>query len=180
MDRRIVGIMTLTIGIAACSELNAPKTSDREALAIAGVVNGFTLTAAPNGKVELPCLDGGKRILEGSGSSTTTDGITSSTWKTSMRFENCAQRAGEYTVVVNGQTQSEGSARIQGTPEPTQRPTILELQSHDTGAVTSTINGSATRSCAYDMRQTYNAATKTIRFYGTACGQPIDQTRPAF
>ena len=177
MKRTSFSLTALALVLTACSDPTEPREQTPDAFSISSFVVGFTTATPPIGKIDIPCPAGGKRVIDGTGNSVTNGDIIASTWKTSVRYEDCAQEMNGMRMVMKGTTTSEGSLSFKGTPQPGQRPNFVSLNSRDTGEVTSTMNGEA-RTCTFDMTQTYEASSKSIRIKGTACGTPIDRVIP--
>jgi hypothetical protein len=176
--RKHAWVMVLFV-LAACGESStAPKADDgAEFASMIATVGGSSFAGTPlNGTVEVPCPAGGTRVLSGSGSSTQSGDVVSSSWQMSTQHRDCAMVFNSTTLVTSGSSQSQGQVSLRVPASGSSRPTILQLQARDTGTMTTKV-GNETHTCAFDLSQTYNASTNQVRVTGTACGQSVDFTR---
>ena len=179
MNKQIAAFALITVTLAACSDAGpaGPATGQSEALAISAMGSGFMMVGPPIGPLEMPCPAGGKRILSGEHNVSTANGVSTSTFKHTLTYVDCATQLPHGKVVMKGSTQSEGTSRIQEPAALGGRPTLLELNSHDVGTITSTF-ADQSHSCSIDLRHTLERATNTMRVKGTACGNAIDRSFP--
>ena len=137
-------------------------------------VGGSSFTGTPlNGTVEVPCPAGGSRVLSGSGTSTQSGDVVSSSWQMSTQHRDCATVLNSTTLVTTGNSQSQGQVTLRVPASNSQWPAILQLQARDSGTMTTKV-GNETHTCSFDLTQSYNASTNQLRITGKACGQAVD------
>ncbi|MDP2958970.1 MAG: hypothetical protein Q8N53_21275 [Longimicrobiales bacterium] len=197
--RGLLTVLTLgaALGLGGCDGALGPDDRDpvtpEDADAIAGFVSDMdflslgimTLTAASGGRSisrTAPCPAGGSVSVSGSSESSTNEQtkVVSRKWATTQTHAACAitHTRGDKTAtaVVDGSVTTSGTSSYQLPASRGGLPTLLSWASATAGSTTTKV-GDRTRTCAVDVKQTYDPVAKTFTISGVMCGRQVNITR---
>ena len=167
-------------------------TSD-DAAAIAGFLSdvdllsvGLATLSATSGTRTLSrtasCPAGGSVSVSGSSESTRNDEtrVVSTKWTTTKTSVACAisHTRGDKTAtaVVDGSVTTSGTSAFQLPATRDGQRTLLSWASATAGSTTTKV-GDRSSTCAVDVKETYDPATKTFTVVGVMCGRQVNVTR---
>lgn len=194
--RRILAVAAMgAIGaLAACEGTTAPEDADlltdEDAGALADFLSGVDhLAAALAGSTgtrsfnkSVACPAGGTTSIASSSESSTDDAtrIVSTRWTTTKTQAACAvthTRDGKsVTAVMDGAVTTAGTSSYQLPAKRGEARTLLTWASATTGSTTTKV-GDRTNTCAVDLKESYDPATKVFTVTGTMCGREVNLTR---
>jgi len=154
---------------------------DLDAFAVGAAALGSTAGARSFNRTA-PCPAGGTASMSGS-SETSTDAATkvvSTKWTHTQTHTACAftftRGDKSVTTVIDGKVTAAGSSSFKLPETRGGLPTLLTWSSTKVGSTTTKV-GDKSSTCAVDIKETYDAATKKFTITGTMCGKQINVTR---
>jgi len=187
------GSMMVFTGCDAGTGPGEPELASEDAAAIAGLISdvdllsvGLAALSATSGTRTLtrsaPCPAGGSVSVNGSSESARDDKtlIVSTKWSATQTHAACAftRTRGEQTLtaVIDGSVTTGGNSSYQLPKTRGEPRTLLSWSSTKVGSTTTKV-GDRTNTCAVDVKETYDPATKVFTLTGVVCGRQVNTTR---
>jgi len=154
---------------------------DMDALAV-GLANLASSTGTRSFSRTAPCPAGGSVSVSGSGESSTNleTRVVSTKWTHTHTHAACAisktRKDRTWTAVVDGSVTASGTSSYQLPEARGAQRALLSWASTTVGSTTTKV-GDKTRTCAVDLKQTWDPEKKVFTISGTLCGRQVDTTR---